>query len=675
MPNDLRQAADELPRPAAHPLRRTVRGRAVHHQQQRRQLPHRPDRSRPGNVAWNARGSGEWRLVGCAVTSAFGPGGAPAAVDDPVRRLVVADSDRQAPAKLVDLDPQQQLASTIWGLEVRLAEPDGRTRLVGRFAPASFTGIWIRAARRPMASSRSGPSTSRCSPIWSGTRIDDSCSGPQGRRRRLRSPVDQVQCGRVREQRCLRGVHPGPTGRHARTRRGRRASAPGDRPPADRPPDVERPADHRAAGQDQLLLGRGRRGPQDAHHRPGQCPHHRHPRWKAGRSGSAHLELSAGRTTSDRAGHDQLHRGSLVCRDRRGSQPEPERCPAGGAAQRSAGRPAGPGPGRDERRRATAATSGPTRSSAASTRSKSRPYRSSCRSSRPSSVVRCPGCPSARSTTRRRCRLPPPGSTLPAGQFSAQLPPTDATGRTVLTVTAHDPGNPRGAIDGQLFGLRLQFGDGPQQAPDLCDLISLLVSDAYDPDPPITWHAHIRPIFTQYAHLYPVMDDFLDLADYEAVCANRELLAYAFDLDVTDPNSMPVTRDLSSGQACGDPALAERTRTGRQAPPRNPAGRARRPFRRPRNQTLGRLWTARVRRRPGASAIRRAAPTGTRHDLDAAPSWRPTSIDRTRCTPLCRPRSSWSTRPSRSTCTPSTLSSRAATRWSRTCCDRSCWRR
>ena len=144
--------------------------------------------------------------------------------------------------------------------------------------------------------------------------------------------------------------------------------------------------------------------------------------------------------------------------------------------------------------------------------------------------------------------LPPPGSTLPAGQFSAQLPPTDATGRTVLTVTAHDPGNPRGAVDGQLFGLRLQFGDSPQQAPDLCDLISLLISDAYDPDPPITWHAHIRPIFTQYAHLYPVMDNFLDLTDYDAVCANRELLAYAFDLDVSDPNSMPVTRDLSSGK-------------------------------------------------------------------------------------------------------------------------------
>ena len=80
------------------------------------------------------------------MTSAFGPSGAPASADDSVRRLVVADSDRQAPAKLVDLDPQQQGASTIWGLEVRLADSDGRTRLVGRFAPASFTGLWVRAA-------------------------------------------------------------------------------------------------------------------------------------------------------------------------------------------------------------------------------------------------------------------------------------------------------------------------------------------------------------------------------------------------------------------------------------------------------------------------------------------------------------------------------------------------
>ena len=145
-------------------------------------------------------------------------------------------------------------------------------------------------------------------------------------------------------------------------------------------------------------------------------------------------------------------------------------------------------------------------------------------------------------------QMPPPGSTLPAGQFSGQLPRTDATGRTVLTVAARAPGNPRGAIDGQLFGLRLQFGDGPQQVADLSDLISLLVSDAYDPDPPITWHDHIRPILTQYANLYPVMDVFLDLADYDAVCAHRELLAYAFGLDVSDPNSMPVTRDLSSGK-------------------------------------------------------------------------------------------------------------------------------
>ena len=144
-------------------------------------------------------------------------------------------------------------------------------------------------------------------------------------------------------------------------------------------------------------------------------------------------------------------------------------------------------------------------------------------------------------------QMPPPGSTLPAGQFSGQLPRTDATGRTVLTVTAHarQParGDRRAALRAPAAVRRR-----PQQVADLSDLISLLVSDAYDPDPPITWHDHIRPILTQYANLYPVMDVFLDLADYDAVCAHRELLAYAFGLDVSDPNSMPVTRDLSSGK-------------------------------------------------------------------------------------------------------------------------------
>jgi hypothetical protein len=38
------------------------------------------------------------------------------------------------------------------------------------------------------------------------------------------------------------------------------------------------------------------------------------------------------------------------------------------------------------------------------------------------------------------------------------------------------------------------------------------------------------------------------MASYDAVCANAKLLMLAFSLDRADPNSMPVTRDLSEAK-------------------------------------------------------------------------------------------------------------------------------
>jgi hypothetical protein len=66
--------------------------------------------------------------------------------------------------------------------------------------------------------------------------------------------------------------------------------------------------------------------------------------------------------------------------------------------------------------------------------------------------------------------------------------------------------------------------------------------------PPPTWLGSIEPILRQYANLYPVMERFLDLGSYESVCENIRLLTLAFGLDPSDPNSMPVTRDLSAAK-------------------------------------------------------------------------------------------------------------------------------
>src|SRR5262249_42184276 len=63
---------------------------------------------------------------------------------DSVLGLVVADSDRRVAAKLVDLDPQQQFVPTIYGLEIRLADRQGRTILRGQCEPVSATDLWVR---------------------------------------------------------------------------------------------------------------------------------------------------------------------------------------------------------------------------------------------------------------------------------------------------------------------------------------------------------------------------------------------------------------------------------------------------------------------------------------------------------------------------------------------------
>ncbi len=129
---------------------------------------------------------------------------------------------------------------------------------------------------------------------------------------------------------------------------------------------------------------------------------------------------------------------------------------------------------------------------------------------------------------------------------------TDANGRATLTLTASPtgPGNPRQYIDGQLYGIGYSLTDQPpgyNSNPWL--FVSVLVWDAIEaPDEP-TWYRDIQPIMQQYGNLYPIMSKHLvDLGDYQSVVEHRSILKLAFGLPVSDPNYMPVTRDLSSAK-------------------------------------------------------------------------------------------------------------------------------
>jgi hypothetical protein len=122
-------------------------------------------------------------------------------------------------------------------------------------------------------------------------------------------------------------------------------------------------------------------------------------------------------------------------------------------------------------------------------------------------------------------------------------------GTTTLTIQATPPGNPRCYIDGQLYNVTYKQ---PGQAPNdygPFELISIHLRNAYPVPAEPTWEANIKPIFVQYGNLYPIMSRRLvNLNCPVSVNEHRKLLMLAFSLDIHDPNYMPVTRDLSEGK-------------------------------------------------------------------------------------------------------------------------------
>ena len=63
-----------------------------------------------------------------------------------------------------------------------------------------------------------------------------------------------------------------------------------------------------------------------------------------------------------------------------------------------------------------------------------------------------------------------------------------------------------------------------------------------------TWKDHVEPILTQYGNLYPIMSHgFIDLAT-KPPCGQPGPAASRLHRPMTDPNHMPVTRDLSEAK-------------------------------------------------------------------------------------------------------------------------------
>jgi len=124
---------------------------------------------------------------------------------------------------------------------------------------------------------------------------------------------------------------------------------------------------------------------------------------------------------------------------------------------------------------------------------------------------------------------------------------TDAAGTTSIQIGGADPGTPRTYLDGQVYLVDYRLAGQGNTDRHPFDMIAVHVRDAVSiPEHP-TWDI-VEPILQQYANLYPVMRGIVDMGDEASVKAQRDLLLLAFSVPMSDPNAMPATRDLSEGK-------------------------------------------------------------------------------------------------------------------------------
>jgi len=527
----------------------------------------------PPNGWFSPGGDAAFRLLGCKVTTAWTPSGQVKS-PDPVLGYIIADSDTQAPAKLVDLDSEQQMVSEIWGLQVRIADGEGNTLLRGDFEVAAFIDIWNRA-------------------LGGG-------NGDNGFGAVYQSVLTNLQWGDVAGSPFLTALQQAAGDGLLSIKFNTDGINMGDPSAADwlcgRIAGTIGPA--AACEPHHMVMGR-----QFMANMPGGIggsPVGQINYCSGVVDGAAnviYLDLgNALPTTAPRGPLASLGDLSLGYYD-----PPPSNNSAGTIVPLTGATIAASTYTSDGWYSDTAGvvalplsadvSSAPLVITGASqgaiisewnSGSFLRADRFVYRLSPGEENVQIPvyasqfgrplqgaevNFPTDISQLQPSIVEPNPNQSFfagdgpPVGTWPSEslgfnplaTATTDENGRAVLTLKPTDPGTPRylrndpnHGIDGQIYGIRPGFVDAKFNGGYVnpANFISILLWSGFKPSDPVTW-ADLQPIFQQYANLYPVMKRFLDLSSYDDVVANADLLQLAFGLDEGNPNLMPVTRDLS----------------------------------------------------------------------------------------------------------------------------------
>ena len=523
------------------------------------------------NGWWNPQGSGDWRLLGCEVTSAYNEG-APAESSDPVLACAIADSDDAVPAKLVDLDPQQQLVSMVWGLTVRIVDSDGNDLMTGDFVPAAFTNLWGRAVNSAGGDMNMGA-------CWQSV-LENVVWGDVSGSPTLQALKDKTTGNKLSIKFNVDGYNM--VYSNADFTCGRMVGTIG--------PYLEGEPDHMLIAR-QLIA--------DPNYLPivprrGAAPPYLYNAQIIVDPATSMLLCDFGNTIpTENSGGDFANIGDINIGCFTGSFSQDSFEPIVGISpsfytaakwyESTAGIIALPitadqlGMVEGQPLAVTASSASNPNASQPIFAVHESPDGRYVRAD--SFVVRMsPGDSPSITVYAMQFGAPLGGALIefpidnnglqgaPSGNLQVGVPPeflpapngatTGDDGSCIMSIQGGNPGTPRWTsstdygLDGQLYGIRPVFSGVSPDDPSLnsWDFVSVHLYSGYAaPNDPATW-ADIQPIMQQYANLYPVMARFLDLADEDSVKGNLWLLKLAFQLPMSDPNHMPVTRDLSDAK-------------------------------------------------------------------------------------------------------------------------------
>lgn len=530
------------------------------------------------NGSWNPEGTGVYRFVDCVVSGGVLDGLALSdPSQDPAIGMRVENADRRAPGKLVDLDPQQQMVSEIWGMQVRLLDAARREALCGEYVPGPFCNLW---KRQQTGVPRDQQLAANYQSVLDATAWADELDSPLLRALRDRSDDGMLSIcfnvyGYGRDStipRYTMGHLVGSIGPYRRAEPkhyvfGRQMIADTSASlmvPAGGVYNVQGRFDTEACRltldlgntfpiEDansglmdigQVLVGVLRDNPQatmaSVHASQvaivGEVPY-RNPDWYGQTAGVQDFDLRGQReamallpehplvllspvpaSTTFKVLLQETVDGLYLRADQFVFRLDPGETGLLELRASRFGRPLA------EADIALTPTQGLMGGSG--------------------------GGATMSPPTRPDAAIPDIATPADAFAFPGRVR-TDGDGYAAATLRMSDdgPGTPRGYIAGQLYGVAYRLDrQPPGYLSNPLNYVSVLAfSGKTVPDSP-TWYDDIQPVFAQYGNLYPIMSRYVvDLNDYASVCTRLKALHLAFSLPRRDSNHMPVTRDLGRG--------------------------------------------------------------------------------------------------------------------------------